>query len=194
MLIEKETLYRFIDGDKSAYEKIYKLYFPKVIKFIVGFVKDIDTSKDIAQAVFIILLKKYSLFKDVSDFDSYLFKIVKNEVIKYMKSAVACTSIDESPVEVGNKYASNTPYEDLVAQDIKLIIDLLVDEMPKQRQQVFKMSRHDGYDNGTIALKLNITKKTVENHLNLALNSIRVGLSYYNILIFLLIFILGVNE
>ncbi|NLZ72716.1 MAG: hypothetical protein GX905_02710 [Bacteroidales bacterium] len=42
------------------------------------------------------------------------------------------------------------------------------------------MSRFENLKNEEIAQELNITKKTVENHLNLALKQIRQMLTFYD--------------
>lgn len=59
------------------------------------------------------------------------------------------------------------------AQEKELIIRLAVCQMPEQRRRIFEMSRYMGLDNQTIATTLNLSKKTVENHLTLALKTLR---------------------
>ena len=68
---------------------------------------------------------------------------------------------------------TTTPYDEIVANDLKLLVDLTVSEMPPQRKQIFHLSRQEGLTNDEIAVKLGIQKKTVENHLNLALKELR---------------------
>ena len=50
---------------------------------------------------------------------------------------------------------------------------MVVENMPLQRQKIYRMSREQHMKNEEIAIKLGIKKKTVENHLNIALNEIR---------------------
>lgn len=45
--------------------------------------------------------------------------------------------------------------------------------MPPKRKEIYMLSRERGLTNAEIAKKLDISKKTVENHLNLALKEIR---------------------
>ena len=63
--------------------------------------------------------------------------------------------------------------EDLYVKDLEILIALVVDTMPPQRKKIFEMSRYENIDNDEIAAILNISKKTVENHLNLALKEIK---------------------
>ena len=60
--------------------------------------------------------------------------------------------------------------------------------MPSQRQQIFRLSRVEGLSNEEIAIKLGIKKKTVENHLNLALKELSNIIS-----ITILIYIMLIN-
>ena len=45
--------------------------------------------------------------------------------------------------------------------------------MPPQRQRIFKMSREQGLSNDDIAIRLGISKKTVENNISIALKELR---------------------
>lgn len=68
---------------------------------------------------------------------------------------------------------NSSPLEDLVAKDLNLLVDMVVEGMPPQRKLIYKLSRVAGLSNSEIAEKLQLTKKTVENHLNLALKELR---------------------
>jgi RNA polymerase sigma-70 factor (ECF subfamily) len=56
---------------------------------------------------------------------------------------------------------------------LKRLVDRLVDEMPEKRKAVFTKSRYEGKNAMDIAKEMNISKSTVENHLNQALRYLR---------------------
>ena len=56
---------------------------------------------------------------------------------------------------------------------MELLEKLTVGRMPKKRKAIYEMSRREGLSNDEIAIRMGISKKTVENHLNLALKEIR---------------------
>ena len=62
---------------------------------------------------------------------------------------------------------------DLYAREMELLEKLTVGRMPKKRKAIYEMSRREGLSNDEIAIRMGISKKTVENHLNLALKEIR---------------------
>ena len=58
--------------------------------------------------------------------------------------------------------------------------------MPPKKKMIYKLSRIEGLSNEQIAEKLGIQKKTVENHLNIALNELRDALAL-SILVYLIL-------
>ena len=50
---------------------------------------------------------------------------------------------------------------------------MIVETMPPQRRMIYRMSRNEGLSNTEIAENLQLSKKTVEKHLNLALRELR---------------------
>ena len=61
----------------------------------------------------------------------------------------------------------------MVAKDTQLLIDMVVENMPQQRQMIYRMRREQQLKNDEISQRLGLQKKMVENHLNLALKEIK---------------------
>jgi RNA polymerase sigma-70 factor (ECF subfamily) len=57
------------------------------------------------------------------------------------------------------------------------IIRSNVDAMPPQRRAVFMMSRYEHMSNMEIAVRLNLSVRTVEKHIELALKDLRQSMS-----------------
>lgn len=62
---------------------------------------------------------------------------------------------------------------------------MVVSDMPKQRQLIYRMSREEGLSNNEIANKLGISKRSVENQLSIALKEIRQSILTYIIFCFI---------
>jgi RNA polymerase sigma-70 factor (ECF subfamily) len=52
-----------------------------------------------------------------------------------------------------------------------------IEALPPQRRTIFKMSRYDHMSNIEIAVKLNLSVRTVEKHIELALKDLRRSMS-----------------
>lgn len=171
MDINQETIDNLARGDHRAFHTVFKAAYPKVHAFALGFIKDNDHVDDICQTVFMNLWTHRETLSRIQNLDGYLYKITKNTVLNYIASLKAFT-ID---ITAARQLRTNdaTAVEQLEAQDLQLLTDMIVENMAPQRQTVYRMSREQGLSNEEIAEKMGLQKKTVENHLNLALGEIR---------------------
>lgn len=162
---------RLSRGEHEAFRRLFVRYYPKVRSFVGGLLKSGPDAEDVTQEIFSKVWANRAAFATVRNFGAYLFVLSKNTAFNYMESKyIRSVRINESPFEEED---GSSPYEDLIAKDLQLLIDMVVDSMPPQRKIVYELSRKVGLTNAEIAEKLQLSKKTVENHLNLALKEIR---------------------
>ena len=181
MVISQDIIEELTEGNQEAFHMVFKAAYPQVRAFSKGFTKNDADADDIAQQVFIKLWTKRAILANVRNFETYLYTITKNTVLNHMASQKAFM-VDIS--DVRNLSTENTsPLEQIEASDLQLLIDMTVENMPPQRQAVYKLSRVEGLSNDQIAEKLGLQKKTVENHLNLALGEIRKVLKMFILLL-----------
>ena len=181
MLISQDLIEELTEGNQEAFRTVFKATYPQVRAFSKGFTKNDADADDIAQQVFIKLWTKRAILANVRNFETYLYTITKNTVLNHMASQKAFM-VDIS--DVRNLSTENTsPLEQIEASDLQLLIDMTVENMPPQRQAVYKLSRVEGLSNDQIAERLGLQKKTVENHLNLALGEIRKVLKMFILLL-----------
>lgn len=171
MNINKETIGKLARGDHRAFHTVFRVAYPKVYAFAIGFIKNKYHADDITQTVFIKLWTHRETLPNIQNLDAYLYKITKNTVLNHIASQKTfCIDITAIKDVTTN---DSTAQEQLEAQDLQLLTDMIVENMPPQRQAVYRMSREQGLTNEEIAQKMGVQKKTVENHLNLALGEIR---------------------
>lgn len=180
---ESEILKSLASGDQQVFSQLFRRYYLKVRSFAYGFVKDPDEADDLAQTVFIKIWDKHEIFSCVRNFDAYLYTLTKYTIFNYIKSQASGSVVHDEFPDISD---TDTPYEILLASDLKLLIDMVVDSMSPQRKMVYILSRVRGLSNDEIAVRLGIHKKTVENHLNLALKELRNAISTAIIAYFML--------
>lgn len=182
MEIDKEVILLMSQGDEGAYRTMFRKFYPKVHRFVFMLLKNMDDTDDVCQIIFEKIWNKRQKFAEIIDFDSYLFILAKYTVINYISTKrVIPIDIDSLPDRFANE---TSPHEEVVAKDTQLLIDMVVENMPPQRQVIYRMSREQCLKNEEIAQQLGLQKKTVENHLNLALKEIKKAL-------YLIIFLQG---
>lgn len=163
---------RLASGDVPAFEALFRQYYPRVRAFALGLAKEASDADDIAQQVFVKLWTHRSQLIDVRNFDSYLYKTARNTFLDYIRSRkeyLVTERIDDGMCLLD----SASPFEDLERKELRLLIEMVVESMPPRRQAVYRMSREQGLSLDEISKVLSISKKTAENHLNLALRELR---------------------
>lgn len=181
-IIEEEYVKALSQGDSKAFELLFLRYQPKLVYFFAGFVHDDDLAQDLSQDLFFNLWNNRKKLSDIRSFQSYLYQMARNVLYNYY---------DRSLVrEKYNAEKAVTPLviddmeEQVFANELQSLINLKVDQMPPQRQLIFRMSRVDGLNNEEIANRLKISKRTVENHLTTALADLRKMLKMILLLFF----------
>lgn len=183
-LNEQELVRRLADGDQTAFRTIFMRYYPKVRAFVLGLLQEEEDAEDLTQEIFAKLWTKRASFAEVQNLGVYLYVLSRNATYNFLKTRQAQRE-QLSEAAFGEEEDYHSPHEDLVAKDLALLIDMVVESMPPQRRLIYKLSREAGLSNGEIAEQLQLAKKTVENHLNLALKELRNAVFLCLILYFL---------
>jgi RNA polymerase sigma-70 factor (ECF subfamily) len=160
---------KIAQGDHEAFRALFMLYFPKVKFFIARLVKSDAVAEELAQDIFVKIWEKRQTLTALQSFNAYIYRMAKNTVLnhfqhEYIKAKYAGQVASESTL---------SPDELFQAKEAELLVQLTVAKMPAQRKKIFELSRASLLKNEEIAQRLQLSKKTVENHLNLALKEIR---------------------
>lgn len=143
---------------------------------------DKAAAEDIVQDIFLDLWRKRHELS-IENTSSYLFSAVKYRVLNYIrKNKVPMTDLDF--VDKFNTLNSTEEFIDF--KELRQTLDDAISDLPDQCRKVFTMSRFDHMSNKEIAEKLNLSLRTVENHISLALRKLRPKLKDSLYLLFIM--------
>jgi len=169
--IEKERLEALSYGDQRAFDVLFREYFPKIKKFLLGFLKDEAEAEDLSQDVFVKIWQNRSSLINVENLNAYLYCAAKNTLYNYIERSQKATFY--SIVQTMEIPTTDQVEEMLMVEDLEKLIGYTIDQMPPQRKTIFNLSRNSHFSNEEIALQLNISKRTVEGHISAALADLR---------------------
>ncbi|MCJ8209023.1 RNA polymerase sigma-70 factor [Mucilaginibacter sp. RS28] len=160
--------------DQTAFNILYNKYSAKLYYAAYQLFKDQAICEDLVQELFIDLWVKRHQLK-INSLEWYLKVAIKNRVLMYLRTKRA--ELDISAIELlAEKYGADSQ---LLRNDINRVLDENVASLPEKCRQIFKLSRTQYLSNKEIASMLNISVKTVENQITIALRHLRAGLSDY---------------
>ena len=164
-------------NDKS-FEILFREYFRPLVYFAFQFVKDKDNAEDIVQEVFVSVYERKEMIAIESSGINYLYTSVRNRCVDYIRSKKLHV---EKSKKVRDAFGSNQddPLEKVAMIEFEHKYVQALESLSPKCRKVFKLSRMEGKNNSEIAADLNLSKRTVEKHISLALRILRKKLKIY---------------
>lgn len=158
---------------KREFEQFFILTFPKVKAFAWKILKSEEDAEDIAQDIFVKLWNNPEIWENKETWDEYIYTMARNLIYNFLKHKSVELTYQEKLVQEDAPSFEFDTYDKLYAKELQLLIKLALDTMPEQRRKVFVMSRQAGMSNQQIADKLQLSVRTVERHIYLALQDLK---------------------
>lgn len=163
-----------VEWNVNTFERLYDDYYPALCLFANKYLGDLDLSRSLVQELFVDLwLKREKLIVGKDSVKCYLFKAVRNKSIDYLRESKKTVSLSAVP-----EYSLNSPFEDKLEEaELNARINQSISELPEKCREIFLLCRFEGLKYGQIAEKLNISVKTVEMQMGIALKKMKDKLS-----------------
>ncbi len=165
-------------GDINAFEMLFRTYYQPLCNYAYTFVQDRDEAEEIVQATFLNVWEKRNDLAIHTSVKPYLYAMVRNaclNVIKHEKIKQKHVDFQMAVAERSVESVART----VMASELESKIYEAMDRLPEQCRLVFKLSRFEELKYAEIAEQLDISIKTVENHMGKALRIMREQLKDY---------------
>ena len=172
------------NNDRQAFERVFKHSYRPLTAYAFRFVRDLPTAENIVQDVFLKLWQNRSQLNITTSLDHYLFRAVRNHCLNFLDKAKVRSSYLRLQSE---RDVNNNDYKEYYPEiGLLEIIENAISALPVKRQEIFRLAREEGLKYREIADQLNISVKTVEAQMSLALKQLRESLKKYNRLVLFL--------
>jgi len=179
--IDQQLVKSLRKGDVFAYNELFHKYSQKVYNFSIKHLENEEDVKDLVQEIFMKIWDKRNEINEKKSFNGFLFTITLNSIRDYFRRKVKNRKLIDKWLEETEPYSDSTVLS-IEFKSLEKVVGTLVEQLPPKRRMVFRLSRNEGLSNDEIAEQMNIQKKTVENHLNLALRYLRERLQEHSFL------------
>lgn len=142
-----------------------------VWRYVTAALQDADAAEDLVQDTFEKLLCYESIILPET-VDNLVMTVARNLVTDYMRHKTIRNSAhariyDYTPV------GSNDCESFIIARDIASLERKRLAMLPPQRVRIYSMVRYEGMNNEEVAEALQLSKRTVENHLLIVRKEVR---------------------
>jgi len=167
--------------DNTAYEKVFHAYYRPMTAYAFRFLGNLPDSESVVQDVFLRLWQKRREISITSSLQYYLFKSVKNQCVNFLEHERIKTRYQNFVIQ---NEESRSDYSEFFPElDLMKWIESAIEALPPKRQEIFRMAREDGLKYREIAFRLDLSVKTVETQMTLALKQLREVLKVFKHLV-----------
>jgi RNA polymerase sigma-70 factor (family 1) len=175
-------------GDKKAFEQVFNTYYQALCNYARTMLKDMDEAEEVVQNMFFNIWSKRESLQISSSIKSYVYRATHNDCLNKIKHGkVRAVYADDYKSTMSASFHGSA--EVLEAKELGKQINEAIANLPEQCGLVFKLSRFENLKYQEIADQLDISIKTVENHMGKALKLLRTELKDYLPLVMWLFFV-----
>jgi len=168
---KKEQLDVIIAGcaknDRVCQEKIFKLFYGKLMAVCLRYTSDKDTAQEILQEGFIKIFDKIKTFESNGSFEGWIRRIVTNTALDYLRKSKKLNWVQEN--EINSKEDFSNPMEDSeIESTIQLKAEFALEAIQKLSpayRTVFNLYVMEEYTHKEIANLLGISEGTSKSNL-----------------------------
>lgn len=190
-------------GSQKAFEQIYALYADLVVKTIEGIIHSPDDSQELSNDIFVNFWHNRDGIDRIKAIKRYLLKSARYAAFNFLKSkptvevneTIRFDDYLKDPSHFNEMIDDNHSEKSFYANELAIAIQSVVERMPNQRRVVFEKSRYEGLSNKEIAETMDLSIKTIEAHITLALKELkRITLVFFIIYCFTHVFRVGAEK
>lgn len=187
---DEELMLRYKDGDKDAFEMLYRRYEKPLLDFIYRMVIDSSIAESLCQETFYRVVKSKKKYKATAQFKTWLFQIASNlcrDRLRRMKHRSHLSL--NSPVMAQNN--GDIKLQDLISDpspgivenvesgELETLIKAAIASLPEKEHLVVVLKEYQGMQYSEIAEILNCPIGTLKSHTYRAHQKLNKILSKY---------------
>lgn len=166
------------EGDKSAFSFLFTAYYSDLVMFATTFLKDIDSSEEIVQDVFLKLWEERDSIIITTTLKSFLLKLVQNRCLDRFRHIKVRNSYFDSVMNSPVLLECDTENY-ILRSEIEHIVEKALDRIPEEISEPFRLNRYRGLKYKEIARMMNVSDRTIEVRIGKVLQILRVDLKDY---------------
>ena len=166
-------------GDRKAFRMLFDHFSERLIHFAYSITRNKEASVEIMDEVFIRVWKNREHLKTINNLTTYLYTAIKNTSLNYLSKKAKehlFTGFDHINITLEN---NDNPEQNLISSEMLRKINEAVEELPPKCKIIFKLVREDGLKYRQVAEILNISEKTVDAQMVVAVKKISEKVKIY---------------
>ena len=168
-------------SDRTAYAELFEEMYEPLFRYVRSITKSPDAARDVTQDVFIRLWEVRDSLTPEQSLEAYLYRIARNRAYNHERNQRTRTEKEET-VRDRTSAQPAPPTRPDTQTDAQQLEDRLwrwIGELTERQREALVLSRFDGLSHDEVADVMDISPRTVNNHIVRALKHLRGRLNDY---------------
>jgi RNA polymerase sigma-70 factor (family 1) len=169
---EAELTMLLSEGNRKAFEVIYRTYGPALYRYARKNIAVGEDCEEIVQEIFESLWLRRHDLRRITVLSAYLYQMARYKIIRYFQRAAVRKKYAEH-YTLFEAVFEQSPVEERTPDSWLSVIEKGLAELPDRCRLAVKLRLTENLSNAEIALRMKITKGTVENYMVTALSHLK---------------------
>ncbi|SIN64560.1 RNA polymerase sigma factor [Chitinophaga niabensis] len=179
-MIDTATLFRkmTVENDQLAFRQFYDHFFVTLFRFTCSLTKEREIAEEITHDVFVQCWQKRRELTHVRNPAVYLFVAARHRVVDHMRKQSSNRNVQLSEEEDYEVHLTPDPEQLLITNEMMGRMEEAISALPPKCREVFILVKQYGLRYKEVASILDLSAKTVENQLAIALRKLTKAISF----------------
>jgi RNA polymerase sigma-70 factor, ECF subfamily len=175
LIFEQLLVERLKSGDPDSFSDIFSVFYKDMVCFAYSFTHDLHAAEDIVQDTFVKLWEDHEKLNVTVSLKSILLKTIQNKCIDWHRHKKIVNNHSDYIIDNSPLYEYDTDNY-VLRSELEGMIEKAIENLPEKVKEAFEMNRVEGLKYQEIAIKLNVSIRTIEVRISKALELLRKSL------------------
>jgi RNA polymerase sigma-70 factor (family 1) len=164
--------------DQQAYKELFTGFYSSLIQFVSGIIKSRQSAEEIVSDLFMKIWEKRKSLEEIHNLRVYCFVSARHLSINQLEKQKRQHYADIDDYKTRLVHAAPNPEECMISAEMLRLIQEVIEELPPRCKLSFKLVKEYGFKYREAAEILQVSEKTIENQLAIALKKISSAIHF----------------
>lgn len=161
-----------MEDDELAFKELFDYYFPGLYSFSNSMLANAPLAEEVVADVFIKLWENRKMLHSIKNLSAYLYTATRHASLNYIRLHKPKHHISVDELENNFSYGFETPETTAISKENLARITTVINQLPPRCKLIFHLVKEEKLRYREIAQMLNISQKTVEAQMAIAMKRI----------------------
>lgn len=166
-------------ADEFAFQQLFEIYAHGLSRFTFSILRNKELAEEAVSDVFFKIWVHRERMAEIENFKAYLFASARNTALNYLDKEKREKAVLLEDISVSMPINEICPESELISKELREAIGLAIDHLPERCKLIYSLAKIEQLKYKEIAQILNISVKTIDHQLTIAIKKIGEEILHY---------------